>query len=150
MSAPDTADLKSKPIAPERSDFRFWTEEKLRNADTDQFGHVNHAALASFFEAGRMELFRGRPPQPETSGADIVVVRLLMNFHRELYYPGTLAVGAAVRRVGNASFNVFQGLFDSEGCVASAEATCVLIDHKTRRPVRAPDALRSYLLHSGT
>ena len=36
-----------------RGEFRFWAEEKLRNADTDQFRHVNNAAIATIFEAAR-------------------------------------------------------------------------------------------------
>ena len=30
--------------------YPFWTEEKLRNADTDRLGHVNNAVFATFFE----------------------------------------------------------------------------------------------------
>ena len=29
--------------------YPFWTEEKLRNADTDRQGHVNNAVFATFF-----------------------------------------------------------------------------------------------------
>ena len=61
------ADFESNAAASARNvigqhrDFRFWTEEKLRNADTDQFRHVNNAAIATLFEAARMEIFAPRP-----------------------------------------------------------------------------------------
>ena len=134
---------------PERGEFRFWSEEKLRNRDTDQFGHVNNAAIASFFEAGRMEMLSGPDAAPLAEGANLAVVRLLIEFSRELFFPGRAQVGSSVAGVGNTSFSVRQALFDDAGCVATAEATCVLIDAALRRPRRIPEALRAYLLTSG-
>lgn len=134
---------------PDRSEFRFWTEEKLRNRDTDQFGHVNNAAIASFLEAGRMEMLSGPEAAPLAEGASLAVVRLLIEFSRELFYPGLVRVGSSATGVGNTSFSVRQAVFDGTGCVATAEATCVLIDAAQRRPRRIPEALRAYLLTSG-
>lgn len=134
---------------PDPSEFRFWTEEKLRNRDTDQFGHVNNAAIASFFEAGRMEMVSGPDAAPLADGASLAVVRLLIEFSRELFYPGGVRVGSSVVDVGNTSFSVRQALFDGAGCVATAQATCVLIDSALRRPRRIPEALRAHLLTSG-
>ena len=130
---------------PGRDAFRFWTQEKLRNPDTDQFGHVNNAVMASFFEAGRMELFAKRPADPVAAKLQLVVVRLLMNVHKELYYPGEVAIGSIVTRVGRSSFDVAQGLFASDDCIASAQATCVAFDPSRRRPAEIPDGLRDYL-----
>jgi acyl-CoA thioester hydrolase len=128
---------------PGRDAFRFWTQEKLRNPDTDQFGHVNNAAMASFFEAGRMELFAGRPAA--AAKLQLVVARLLMNFHKELYYPGEVSIGSIVTRVGRSSFDVAQGLFAGDDCIASAQATCVAFDAEQRRPTEIPGPLRDYL-----
>ena len=131
MSVPSTpattpAPRPEKPRVPERAEFRFWTEEKLRNPDTDQFRHVNHAAMVSLFEAGRMELFACPEVRPLMQGANLAVVRLLLHFHRELFYPGVVSVGSVIVSVGNTSFSCVQGLFDGQVCVASAEAVCVL------------------------
>ena len=48
---------RSRVAVPGRGDFRVWCSLQLRNRDTDQFGHVNHAAMAT--------LFRGKPDQPD-------------------------------------------------------------------------------------
>ncbi len=141
----------ARPRVPARADFRFWTEEKLRNPDTDQFRHVNHAAMVTMFEAGRMELFA----QPEVhvlmEGADLAVVSLALQFHRELFYPGKVAIGSTVVSVGNTSFKCLQALFDSkDACVASAEAVCVLFDPDAGRAQRINNALRSILLAAPT
>ena len=151
MSVPSTpattpAPRPEKPRAPERADFRFWTEEKLRNPDTDQFRHVNHAAMVSLFEAGRMELFARPEVRPLMQGTNLAVVRLLLHFHRELFYPGMVSVGSVIASVGNTSFTCLQGLFDGQGCVASAEAVCVMFDPEAGRARGIQDSLRAYLL----
>ncbi|MGN6304235.1 MAG: acyl-CoA thioesterase [Mesorhizobium sp.] len=129
--------------------YRFWCEEKLRNMDTDQFGHVNNAAIASFCEAGRMSLFA----EPEMAGAmgerTVVVVRLLILFRQELFYPGVVRVGSRVPKIGRTSFDVVQGLFKGPELVATSEATCVLLDGRSRRPVPVPESIRQFLLGPG-
>ena len=132
----------------QRNGFRFWTEEKLRNADTDQFRHVNNAVIATFFEAARMEIFAPPEIRALMDGANLAVVRLLIEFSAELHFPGRVQVGSAVVEVGNTSFKVRQGLFDDRhgsGC-ATAEAVCVLLHGETGRPHPIAPELRAYLL----
>jgi acyl-CoA thioester hydrolase len=126
--------------------FRFWVEEKLRNSDTDQFGHVNNASIATFCEAGRMGLFDEPPMQRAMSGKSIVVVRLLIEFRKEIFYPGIVRVGSDVVSVGRTSFNVVQGIFAGDGLVATSDATCVMCDAASRKPIPVPDKIRNYLL----
>lgn len=126
--------------------FRFKTTEKLRNADTDQFGHVNHAVMMSLFEAGRIEILERSEVAAAMRALDLVVARIDFSFHRELRYPAQVQVGSTVARVGTSSFTVRQGLFDTQHCVASGEAVCVLIDRATRRPSAITDDVRSFLL----
>ncbi|MBH5385013.1 acyl-CoA thioesterase [Bradyrhizobium diversitatis] len=127
---------------PER--FRFWSREKLRNADTDQFRHVNNAAIASFLEGGRMDLFADPAIGRLMNGVNVVVGRLNIEFHAEIFYPGELTVGSAVTRVGRASFEVLQGVFRDGTCVASAVASCVLL--QAGKPYAVPNEIRRHLL----
>lgn len=136
----------ARPAIPQRADFLFWTEEKLRNIDTDQFRHINNAVMASFFEAGRMEMFHTLMAEEPNDEAGLVVVRLLMNFHKELHYPGTVEIGTAVTRVGKSSFDAAQALFHDQDCIATASATCVFIHQETRRPYAISHALRKRML----
>ena len=128
--------------------FRFWTEEKLRNADTDQFRHVNNAVIATLFEAARMEIVAPPPIRALMDGANLAVVRLLIEFNAELHFPGRVRVGSTVVEVGTTSFKVRQGLFDErdENRCATAEAVCVLLHGETGRPHRIAPGLRAYLL----
>ncbi|BFG79499.1 hypothetical protein PTKU46_75320 [Paraburkholderia terrae] len=132
----------------QRGTFRFWTEEKLRNADTDQFRHVNNAAIATFFEAARMEIFAPPSVNRLMGGVNLAVVRLLIEFRTELHFPGRVCVGSTVVETGNTSFKVRQGLFDCvhDNCCAIAEAVCVLVHGDTKRPAPITPELRAYLL----
>lgn len=129
-------------------DFRFWTEEKLRNADTDQFRHVNNAVIATFFEAARMEIFAPLSIRALMGGANLAVVRLLIEFNAEVHFPGRVCVGTTVIEVGKTSFKVRQGLFVDvdDRCRAKAEAVCVLVHGETGRPHPVTAELRACLL----
>lgn len=131
---------------PADAKFRFWVEEKLRNRDTDQFGHVNNAAIATFCESGRMGMFDEPRMQRAMSGKTFVVVRLLIEFRKELFFPGVVRVGSNVTGVGTTSFGVAQGIFSATELVASSEATCVMFDPAARKPVPVPDDVRDFLL----
>jgi len=149
MSAVELDPLRSTGnTAAQCGDFRFWTEEKLRNADTDQFRHVNNAVIATFFEAARMEIFAPAPIRALMDGANLAVVRLLIEFDAEVHFPGRVRVGTTVVEVGKTSFRVRQGLFVDvdDGCRAKAEAVCVLVHGDTGRPHPVTSELRAYLL----
>lgn len=135
-----------RPALPARGELRFWTTEKLRNADTDQFRHVNNAVIASLLEAGRMEIFADAQARPLLDALTLAVVRLEIDFHCEVFYPGAVEIGSRVLHVGRTSFRVRQGVFEGDRCVASALATCVLFDPATRRAAEVPTLLREFLL----
>ncbi|WP_227247542.1 acyl-CoA thioesterase [Paraburkholderia caribensis] len=154
MSGFDMHGLRSaKPAGMSPGGFRFWTEEKLRNADTDQFRHVNNAAIATLFESARMEIVAPESIRPLMGGTNLAVVRLLIEFNAELHFPGHVQVGSSVVEVGNTSFRVRQGLFAGaeKVCCAEAEAICVLVHGETGRPHPVGPDLRAYLLakHGG-
>lgn len=146
--APRHESTRARPAIPGRSAFRFWTREKLRNADTDQFGHVNNAPMATFLESARMEIIAVPQARAALDGLTLAVVHLSIDFHHELFFPGSVDVGSTVVSVGRHSFSVSQGIFDEARCVASAQATCVLFDRAKGTSAPVPDALRAYLVQA--
>lgn len=135
-----------RAAAPMSEEFSTWIELRTRNRDTDQFGHVNHAAMASLFEESRIAVVFAPALADETRGIDLLVASLAMDFHKELRAPGTVRVGSSVTRIGSSSLEIRQGLFANGVCHASANAVCVLFGADTRRPVPASDGLRAALL----
>ncbi|MEG3126129.1 acyl-CoA thioesterase [Sphingomonas sp. GB1N7] len=143
------ADQRARVDAPTSDQFPTWLEMRTRNRDTDQFGHVNHAAMATLFEESRVALVFSPQLAEETKGVDLLVASLTMVFHKELRAPGTVRIGAMVTRIGSSSLEIHQAIFADGICFASAQAVCVLFGAKSRKSVRASDALRAALLDPG-
>lgn len=141
---------QSEPLARRRSLDRescsFWTQEKLRNADTDQFRHINNAAISTFLESARMEILAGDSLKTSLTGRNVVVAHLSIDFLKELYFPGEVEIGSATVKVGRTSFQLVQGLFIGSECLVSATATCVLLDTEQGKPTPIPEPVRSHLL----
>jgi len=136
----------AQPPPPSPDRFPFWTEEKLRVADTDMNGHINNGAIGAFCEAGRAELMQAIAGPPQTRGVAMAVARVEIDYLRELHYPGRVRIGSAVPRIGSSSFTVQQGLFLGETCFATAQSVMVILDRATRRPTAIPAALREGLM----
>lgn len=139
------AGIASEGQATDPGAYQFWVEEKLRNMDTDQFGHVNNVAIASFCESGRMSLFAGADLEEAMAPYTVVVVRLLIEFHAELFFPGSVRIGTTVTDIGNTSIQVRQSVSKEGQQVASSTATCVLIDRSSNKPARVPAHIRARL-----
>lgn len=133
--------MASPPPTPAR--FPFWTEEKLRVADTDMNGHVNNGAIGAFCEAGRAEIMYEVAGPPEARRLRSAVARVAIDYRREIHYPGRVRIGTAIARIGHSSITLEQGLFQDDVCFATAEAVMVMLDPATRRPAEIPAALRA-------
>ena len=145
MSAP-VAVASARAGVPTRGMFISWIKTQTRNRDTDQFGHVNHAAIATLFEEGRIALVFTPELVAETATVDLLVASLSMTFHKELRAPGSVEIGSIVTRIGTSSFCVDQAVFTEATCFASAAAVCVLLGKESRKPAPVSDLMRAGLL----
>jgi len=145
MATSDTATSKSTQPTLSLADFRFKTTLVLRNADTDQFRHVNHAAIITYFEEGRIGIFDAPGVVSPLETRDLVVARINFSFHRMLRYPGQVIVASSIDRVGSSSMTVRQALFQNGDCVVSGEAICVVIDRESHRPTAIDQKTRAFL-----
>ena len=134
-----------RPAPPGPADFPFWTEEKLRIADTDLNGHINNGAYGALFEAGRGELLTEIAGPPQDRLVAIALARVEIDYLAELHYPGRVRIGTTVARIGGSSFALRQGLFAGEACHAAALSVMVVLDRTTRRAAAVPPALRAAL-----
>lgn len=125
----------SRAALPTEADFPFWTEEKLRIADTDHNGHINNGATGAFCEAGRAELMAAVGGDRTERGFAMAVARVAIDYLREIHYPGRIRIGSRVTRIGTSSVTVAQGLFKDGVLFARAENVMVILDPETRRPM---------------
>lgn len=138
-----TDDSSAAPADP-LAGFPLRSFEKLRYNDTDRQGHVNNAVFATFFETGRVEL-ADRIRETNGSSKEFVLARITIDYVRELLWPGDVAIGSRIVRIGNSSITLEQ-LVVCEGLVhAKAESVMVLTDTSTRKSTPFDDRSRSVL-----
>ena len=113
---------------PQLDDYVVRSRDKIRYADTDRQGHVNNAAFATFLETGRVEILYEPGAPLFDEGASFVIARLALDFRAEIRWPGEVAIGTRVARVGRSSITLEQGLFQDDACVATAETVIVHVD----------------------
>ncbi len=138
--------MDSQPHDPaDRSSYRHWIKDHVRFADLDPLGHCNHAVISGFFESSRVALFEAAGHRLGEHGRSLSIVRLLIEFRRELLYGARVRIGARVLKLGRTSVTLGGAVFDGDQCAATAEVVGVLIDLETRRPTEVPADLREQL-----
>ena len=109
------------------------TTHRLRFNDTDRLGHVNNAVFAVMLEQGRSELALEAGLPTETTGQALVIVRLELDFLREMAWPGDVLVETEVSRIGGRSFTLNQRLLHGGALCARAATVLVVLDRAMGR-----------------
>lgn len=128
-----------------RESFRHWTPVTIRFCDQDSLAHVNNVALAAYVEAARTSYIYELIRKGGTEGLEFILARVLIDFHRELHYPGAVEVGARLVRIGNKSITTGYGVFGAEHCIATSECVNVFYDLETRKTVVPAESVRRAL-----
>ncbi len=145
IDPPSFGHRKALGPPPSLSEFPFIAREKLRYGDTDRQGHVNNAVFATFLETGRVEMLFNCGVDLMGENGAFVLARLLLDFRREVNWPGEVEIGTRVAGLGRSSLQFGQAVFQDGQCVATAETTVVLTDVTTRRSKPFSDAARVFL-----
>jgi acyl-CoA thioester hydrolase len=130
------SDQQPKPRrpAPKLDDYPHRVKDIIRYADLDPQGHVNNAVFATYFESGRVAMFRNPDLGIGVLNATYVLVRQEIDFLKELLWPGNVEIGTALLESGRSSFTVLQTIFNDGQCAAAGRATLVMLDTETRKP----------------
>jgi len=126
--------------------YTHWTDDIIRFADLDRVGHVNNVAFATYSESGRVD-FLEHVQTGSTGGHGIgwVIAKLTVNFLSAAYYPNTVRIGNVVRRIGNSSILVDQGLFSNDKCFGTCETVLVWADTENEASVPLPADMKKNL-----
>lgn len=133
---------KTRKPTPILADYPHRVRDIIRYADLDPQGHVNNAVFATYFESGRVALFRDPDLGIGVLNATYVLVRQEIDFMKEMRWPGEVEIGTALAQNGRSSFTMMQAIFHDGVCAAAGRATLVMMDTTTRksRPL-TPEAL---------
>ncbi len=118
------------------------TTHRLRFSDNDSVGHVNNAVYAVLFEAGRTELLDAAGVFERGGRLAAVIVRLEIDFKREMSWPGDVTVESAVSRFGSKSVHIRHRTKSAGEVTAEGLSVLALIDRETRRAVVLDDGVR--------
>jgi acyl-CoA thioester hydrolase len=129
-----------------RETYCHWTPVTIRYSDQDAMAHVNNTALATYVEAARTAFIYELIRRSGAQGIEFILARLVIDYRRELHYPGTVDVGARLIRVGNKSITTGYGVFKGADCVATSECVNVFYDLATRKTTIPPDSVRTALV----
>jgi acyl-CoA thioester hydrolase len=129
-----------------RQTFRHWTPVTIRYSDQDAMAHVNNTALATYVEAARTAFVYELIRKSGAVGMEFILARLVIDYRRELHYPGTVEVGARLIRVGNKSLTTGYGVFKGDDCFATSECVNVFYDMATRKTAVPSDSIRAALI----
>ena len=127
---------------------RYVTEVRVRWSDLDAFGHVNNARTLTLLEEARVDwLFveAGRRGA-DTLTQGVVVVRIVIDYRRQIGFGPPVTVSMGLSALGAASFTIdYQVLVDGE-LAATASSRLAPVDPVTFRPRRLEAAERDFLL----
>ena len=123
----------------------YVTTQVLRYCDTDANGHVNNAVYAVMCEAGRAELGHRCGLIAPGEGRGMVIVRLELDFLREMTWPGEVRIETEISRIGTKSFTLRQRLLQDEVLVGTAQSVQAVIDAESRRALPLTETWRAAL-----
>jgi len=129
-----------------RATFRHWTPVNIRYSDQDAMAHVNNTALATYVESARTAFIYELIRKGGMEGMEFILARLIIDYLRELHYPGTVDVGARLIRVGTKSITTGYGVFKGDTCYATSESVNVFYNMATRRTQVPSESVRATLL----
>ena len=129
-----------------RETYAHWTPVTIRYSDQDAMAHVNNTALATYIEAARTAFIYDLIQKGGMEGMEFILARLIIDYHRELHYPGTVEVGARLIRVGTKSLTTGYGAFKGEDCGATSECVNVFYDMDLRKTVAPSASIRAALM----
>ena len=124
----------------ELADFPHRTAEIVRFGDLDPQGHVNQAVFLTYFETGRVTMFRNPDLSVGVPGITYVMVRMEVDYLKELHWPGTFEIGTGVAEFGRSSFKAIQAIFRDGVYCARGRATLACMDLQTRKSTPLPQA----------
>jgi len=134
----EQAPSRPKKPAPQLEHYPHRERDIVRFGDLDAQGHVNNAVFATYFETGRVAMFRDPDLGIGVENATYVLARQEIDFLRELHWPGEVVIGTGLAELGRSSFVMVQAAFSGNDCVAAGRATLVMLDATTRRPRPLP------------
>ena len=117
----------------------------VRWRDLDAFRHVNNAAIVTYLEMARSDLWREFFGGVDAMDIPFVIAKLEVDYLHPIKLYDRVLVGLRAAEVTRSTF-AFEYLIESQDRKAAIARTLqVCVRHETGRPVRVPDSIRRTL-----
>lgn len=138
----------SRPAAPTRSAFFWFSQIPTRWMDVDVYGHVNNVEYYSYFDTAVGQFLYEEADRDPTREREIgLVVETQCHFVKEIAFPRMLDIGLRAERIGRTSVVYAIGIFrgDEDDAAAFGRFVHVYVDRETRRTLPVPAPVRAAL-----
>jgi len=116
-----------------------------RFSDTDALGHINNTMIPIWFEGARDPVFRLFSPQLNLQKWPLILAKIDVLFHAQIFYGQSLEIRTYISRIGGASFDVYQELWQNEQKCASGTAVMVNFCYETQSSQKISDEIKQAL-----
>lgn len=137
--------MSAKADLPTRADFPVITPVTLRFSDQDPMGHINNVATIALLESGRTGLLAKLFAGTDHPAKGMVLARLTVDYRAEIFFPGTVDVGAKLTGIGNTSMTSDFAIFQGDKCCVVSRSINVFVDPATHRPIPPTEKVRASL-----
>ncbi len=121
--------------------------EKLmpRFSDTDALGHINNTLLPVWFEGARDPVFRFFMPELDTKKWQLILAKIDVEFHGQLYYALEIEIRTYIGRIGGSSFTVYQEAWQNNIKCASGTAVMVHFCFEKQSSLKIPEIIKKQM-----
>ena len=122
--------------------YTFETTARVRYAETDQMGYVYYGNYATFYEIGRVELFRSLGYSYKTledNGVMMPVLELNCRYLKPARYDEEITIRTHLKEKPGVRIRFEYELFNAQGeLLNTGSTTLVFVDMKRNKPCAAP------------
>lgn len=129
----------------DRANFKYWTNDTFRFADLDALNHLNNIASAVYCESGRADFFVKTLGHNFGAKLNWMLANINITYLSPVDYPNEIQIATRVKKIGNSSLVLQQGLFTEKGCFSTAESVLVFASLETNKSVPLSDEMKATL-----
>ncbi len=116
---------------------------RVRYADTDKMGYLQHGHYPAYYEIGRTEALRNLGisyKDVEESGIIMPIIDLNLKYIKPAYYDTLLTIKTYVKELPSVRITFFYEAFNEEKIlINTCKTTLIFFDNKRQKPCVAPD-----------
>lgn len=116
-----------------------------RFSDTDALGHINNTMVPVWFEGARDPIFKLFMPELNLAKWQLILAKIDVSFHEQMFYGEAIEARTYISRIGGASFDVYQELWQKGLKCASGTAVMVNFDFETQGSLKITEKIREQL-----